>query len=599
MRILKQSLRTSPRLSLILLDWGVRESFHLLHYLKTQTLPRDAFEVILIEYYDGRSQPAAKFDSEIDTWILLEMPATCYYHKHLMYNVGIVLSKGEILAFGDSDAMVKPTFVETIVNAFDRDPLMVYHVDEFRNVRRDFYPFNYPSFEDVLGDGCINNVNGKTKGILDEIDPIHTRNYGACMCAWRKDLIAIGGADEDMTYLGHVCGPYDMTFRLMNSGHRLVWETEEYLYHTWHPGTDGTANYLGPHDGRNVSTTALQALCTGRIPPRVENEAIRRLRVEREQNTGPLNDSQLLIDPAYVDYFNRLRLGGHVNSPAAVAQHPKQLFASYNGCDIYRINGHYYGVPHKLGTVDPNKNDWLAHESVICAQSFSEIRAILDEYNTRFIETVGSHNICAVGSRFTVIPHELGPVDFQLKTDRENSRIVWEDSLREARRTAAHLNQTAEAHPPNHRSPEGSPKTRAERGGHLIESAGSFNICQVGSRFAVVPHELGRIDFETANDNPAILWAETLRGAREVASRLSTPAAEVAGPPRESFWQTVATPGATDWQSTVTKLQWDLAAVERRVGMAELGITAIYQSRIWRALVWAGGVLQGVIRPFR
>src|SRR4026207_2081390 len=304
MRVIKQSTRTQAQLSLILLDWGVRESFHLLHYLKNQTVSREAFEVILIEYYDAVSEPLRKFESEVDTWVLLEMPADCYYHKHLMYNAGIALSQGEILMFGGSAAVVRPTFVETVLQAFERDPLIVYHLDEFRNVRRDFYPFNYPSFEEVLGEGCINNIGGKTKGILDDIDPMHTRNYGACMSAWRKDIIAIGGADEDLTYLGHICGPYEMTFRLMNLGRRLEWETEEYLYHTWHPGSDGIDNYLGPHDGRNMSTTAFQALCSGRIKPLIENEAIRRLRsgVQKGSDRSSLLDS--LINPDYINTFN-------------------------------------------------------------------------------------------------------------------------------------------------------------------------------------------------------------------------------------------------------------------------------------------------------
>src|ERR1039457_2339202 len=244
MRVIKRSVRSHPRVSLILADWGVRESFHLLHYLKDQTIPREAFEVVLIEYYGAVSQAARKFESEIDTWILLEMPTDCYYHKHLMYNTGVVLSNSEILMFMDSDAMVRSTFVEAILKTFEQDPLIVYHMDEFRNVRRDFYPFNYPSLEDVAGDGCINNAGGKTTGVLDEIDPMRTRNSGAGMAARRKDVIAIGGADEDLTYLGHICGPYEMAFRLMNWGRRLVWEAEEYLYHTWHPGSDGIDNYL-------------------------------------------------------------------------------------------------------------------------------------------------------------------------------------------------------------------------------------------------------------------------------------------------------------------------------------------------------------------
>ena len=78
MRILKQSTKTHPRLSLILLDWGVRESLHVLHYLKHQTIPQEAFEVVFIEYYDTVSKAAKEFESSIDTWVLLEMPSDCY-----------------------------------------------------------------------------------------------------------------------------------------------------------------------------------------------------------------------------------------------------------------------------------------------------------------------------------------------------------------------------------------------------------------------------------------------------------------------------------------------------------------------------------------
>jgi plasmid stabilization system protein ParE len=278
MRLIKESARTLPPVSLVLVDWSVRESFHLLHYLRQQTTPRDDFEVIVVEYYSRVSNALKPFADQIDTWLVLDMPANCYYHKHLMYNAGIVLARGDIVMIGDSDAMVKPTFIHSIIDAFDRDRNIVYHIDQFRNLRRDFYPFNYPPFEDVIGAGCINNVGGKTAGVLNTEDPIHARNYGACMCARRDDLIAIGGADIHVDYLGHICGPYEMTFRLMNFGRREVWDRNEFMYHTWHPGQAGADNYLGPHDGRHMSTTALEALASGRIAPLRESEAIALLR---------------------------------------------------------------------------------------------------------------------------------------------------------------------------------------------------------------------------------------------------------------------------------------------------------------------------------
>jgi len=288
MRFIKKSSRKSPRVSLVLLDWSVRESFHLLHYLGEQTVARDDFEVIVIEYYSRVSEAIKKFENMVDTWLVLDMPANCCYQKHLMYNAGIIVANGDIVSIGDSDAMVKPSFIETIIKAFEKDPKVVYHIDQFRNLRRDFYPFNYPSFEDVLGEGCVNNIGGKTAGVLDSKDPIHSRNYGGCMCAKRDDLIAIGGADMHINYMGLICGPYDMTFRLINYGLREVWDTKEFTYHTWHP-VDGD-NYVGPHDGRHMSTMALEALASGRIAPLSENEAIHPLR------TGAAHSSTEVLD---------------------------------------------------------------------------------------------------------------------------------------------------------------------------------------------------------------------------------------------------------------------------------------------------------------
>lgn len=281
-RLLRESRRASPKVSLILLDWSVRESFHLLYYLARQDVPRDAFEVVVVEYYSRVSEAIRKFEAEVDTWALLEMPEACYYHKHLMYNAGIVLARGEICVICDSDAMVKPTFIRSILEAFEREPQLVLHLDQFRNNRRDLYPFSYPSFEEVLGEGCINNAGGKPAGMVDRVDPIHSRNYGACMCARRDALIEIGGADEHVDFLGHICGPYDMTWRLLNSGRRERWHESEFMYHTWHPGQAGVDNYLGPHDGRHVSTTSLAALASGRVAPLLENPSIRKLREGRK-----------------------------------------------------------------------------------------------------------------------------------------------------------------------------------------------------------------------------------------------------------------------------------------------------------------------------
>lgn len=302
-----------PKVSLILVDWSVRESFHIIDYLKKQSVPRESFEIIIVEFYGRESEALEPYKDEVDSWILLEAPTDCYYHKHVMYNAGIIAAQGEIVMIGDSDAMVRDSFIKSIITAFKDDPAIVLHLDQYRNNRRDLYPFNNPSFEDILTEGCVNDDGGVTSGIADKLDPLHTRNYGACMSARRSDLIAVGGADEHIDFVGHICGPYDLTFRLINLGRREIWHDREFTYHSWHPGASGVDNYQGPHDGRQMSSTSLAALSSGRIKPLLENTAIRLLRTGAETDRETLLNQ--LVDPADYESWRE-------SSIVRTAQHP-------------------------------------------------------------------------------------------------------------------------------------------------------------------------------------------------------------------------------------------------------------------------------------
>lgn len=301
------------------------------------------------------------------------MDRSLYYHKHLMYNIGIVQSQGDIVVICDSDAMFPPDFVETVIATFRESPNSVVHFDEVRNAREEFYPFNYPSFEDVLGPGVINWRDGKTNGLWDTADPLHTRNYGACFCARRTDLIAIGGADEHLDYLGHVCGPYELTFRLVNKGLREIWHDQAFLYHTWHPGSDGDFNYIGPHDGRHMSATALAVRDTGRIMPLVENASIRGLREGR-----PL-DLSALIDPSYREAWTE----------EAVSRSPRfqlfkqnkaapRLIMSLDQYNIVAYEGRYYGVPKELGPVDLDQESARQNPRIIHDGNLETVKAAID-----------------------------------------------------------------------------------------------------------------------------------------------------------------------------------------------------------------------------
>lgn len=302
--VLHKTGNEHPRISLILLDWSCRESFHIFHYLQRQSAPRNAFEVIWVEFYDSKPKEIAELVAAqsqgapeiLDQWIVMNVSPESYYHKHAAYNVGIAAARGDIICIMDSDAFMGDNFISTLLATFDADPDIALHVDEVRNIDRRHYPFDFPPVQEVLMGACVNWNGTTTVGLVDNATQLYTRNYGACFCAKRDAVIAIGGADEHIDYMGHVCGPYDLTFRLVNAGKRELWHPTEFIYHCWHPGTDGENNYIGPHDGRNNSTRALKARATGRKLPYVENPAIQRLRLGGD-NRLPFDELKALLLP--------------------------------------------------------------------------------------------------------------------------------------------------------------------------------------------------------------------------------------------------------------------------------------------------------------
>src|SRR5687767_7161753 len=88
--------RPRPRVSVLLIDWGVRESFHSLHYLNRQTAPRDAYELIWAEFYphkpaqlDEMARRRVGATTYLDKWIVMGYPTDHVFHKHRLYNVGL------------------------------------------------------------------------------------------------------------------------------------------------------------------------------------------------------------------------------------------------------------------------------------------------------------------------------------------------------------------------------------------------------------------------------------------------------------------------------------------------------------------------------
>ncbi|HBH78498.1 MAG TPA: hypothetical protein DDY39_01620, partial [Nitrospira sp.] len=169
---------SSPRLSIILLDWSCRERFTTLDWLLHQDVPKDQYELIWVEVYDRVVDEVLK---KAD--VVLTCNQQGIYHKHMGYNTGLLHARGELICVCDSDAVFPPDFVRSVFRSFQMEgeraavPQVLMHYEWRTSL---LYP------EDLTD----------TETLKDQARwkwwPLIV-NEGACMTVRRADAIRFGG----------------------------------------------------------------------------------------------------------------------------------------------------------------------------------------------------------------------------------------------------------------------------------------------------------------------------------------------------------------------------------------------------------------------
>lgn len=295
----KSNTRTKdPLVSIILIDWSVRERFHTLDWLNRQDAPRDSYELVWVELYERvPSEAIEKAD------VVLTCNQRGMFSKHNGLNAGYLHARGQILNNCDSDAVFPPDFVSSIARAFasndsrELKPLVLMH-DQFRNSSIP-YPDGISSIDDVRNYPWL---------------PLW-KNVGASTSFRKRDVIRVGGWDEHTSYRGFAGGA-DLPWRIINAGVPQIWHDESVaLYHFAHPHPEVYKTFpfslkmwrelVTPYV-HGAPLTAVEAFATGRILPLTENSDIRKARMS-SRIIGSEGEATIASLPIPVTGFPRIQ----------------------------------------------------------------------------------------------------------------------------------------------------------------------------------------------------------------------------------------------------------------------------------------------------
>src|SRR5262249_62419203 len=160
---------------------------------------------------------------------------------------------------------------------------------------------------------------------------------------------------------GFCCGPYEMTFRLMNRGRLHRWLMGEYLYHTWHPNsTMFNTEYQAPHDGRFLPLRFLHARATGRVRPYLPNPCVRR---------GGLQTFLRFVaehpEPSWV-------AGAQPVEPPDFVYQVDRDYRSFN---LFVHRGEWFALPVEECRYDPGRRDY---RGLLRAENEESLRSQID-----------------------------------------------------------------------------------------------------------------------------------------------------------------------------------------------------------------------------
>jgi hypothetical protein len=207
--------------SVIMVDGGFRERISAVECFSRQDFPGDQYEIIWIEYFDRLHGGLANYPHVK----AIALRRSGIYHSSYCFNAGIQTAVGEILVIPDADVMVENDFLAVVCEEHRKNPELAMYFYRFCQEEAFFK-------RDELSFAYVKHTS--------KLLPANLENYGGCLTVRKKWLLTINGYEQHRAFAsGHHANGKDVYTRLKNLGLCIKWHPRKFLYHPWHPGTQG------------------------------------------------------------------------------------------------------------------------------------------------------------------------------------------------------------------------------------------------------------------------------------------------------------------------------------------------------------------------
>ncbi len=260
-----------PKISVIMVDGSFREQFHAVDSFGSQSLARENYEIIWVEYY-SRVDPTlrAKIEQYPNARILT-LNRNGIYHSSFCFNAGIRASRADVVFIPDADVIVESAFLERA------------YQDHHENHKLVMYFFRKEEpHTDHSGDLSLEHL--KKVGRLS-----NPQNYGGCLSVRKKWLVQINGYEQHpLLSTGFHANGLEMYTRLKSLGLHVRWHPDLMLYHPWHPFCKAPSalyqiqKVLIRHKAVNLITYAFEGMDPAQTRELPEN-LLRRLKDKKKE----------------------------------------------------------------------------------------------------------------------------------------------------------------------------------------------------------------------------------------------------------------------------------------------------------------------------